>query len=90
MFRATIGVTLKESILDPQGQTTLRALGSLGFQEATNLRIGKYYVITLNSANEAEARKKIDEMCEKLLVNPVIEKYALVDLENLRSATNHP
>lgn len=81
-FRAKIDVTLKDSILDPAGKTTLQALGSLGFQEAEDLRIGKHYVLMVNSGSKAEAKKCVDEMCQKLLVNPVIEKY-IVDLEPL-------
>ena len=82
MFQATINVTLKKSILDPQGQTTLHALASLGFKTAKSLRIGKHFVLNLDTSNEAEAKRVVDDMCKKLLVNPVIEEYS-VSLEKV-------
>ena len=80
-YTATVTVTLKNSILDPQGQTGLQALNSLGFQNALDLRVGKYYVIKVNSANEVEAKQTVEEMCNKLLVNPVIEQIQFVKVE---------
>lgn len=82
IFRATVDVTLKKSILDPQGQTTLQALEALGFQDAKDLRVGKHFVLTVNSATQLEAEKKVKEMCEKLLINPIIEEY-FVKVEDL-------
>ena len=75
IFKAIVDVTLKKSILDPQGQTTLHALETLGFQEAKDLRVGKHFVLTVNSANAVEAEEKVRQMCEKVLINPVIEEY---------------
>ena len=75
MFKAKIHVTLKKSVLDPQGKTVLHALGSMGFNEAKDLRVGKYFEMALEAANQAEAQKKVKEMCDKLLVNTVIEDY---------------
>lgn len=74
-FTATVDVTLKKSIQDPQGQTTLHALEALGFQGTTDLRVGKHFVLKVNSANQSEAEKKVEDMCKKLLINPVIEEY---------------
>ncbi len=76
MFKATINVTLKKSVLDPQGQTVLHALDTLGFHEAKGLRVGKYFELTLDSSNQAQAEARIREMCDKLLTNPVIEEYS--------------
>jgi phosphoribosylformylglycinamidine synthase subunit PurS len=75
MFKAKIHVTLKKSVLDPQGKTVLHALGSMGFNEAKDLRVGKYFELALEASNQAEAQKKVKEMCDKLLVNTVIEDY---------------
>ncbi len=75
MFKATINVTLKKSVLDPQGQTVLHALDSLGFKEAKNLRVGKFFELALDAENRQKAEARIREMCEKLLTNPVIEDY---------------
>ncbi len=75
MFLATVTVTIKENVLDPQGQAVEGALHSLGFEEASNVRIGKYMELTIDSGDREEAHRKVVEMCEKLLSNPVIEDY---------------
>jgi phosphoribosylformylglycinamidine synthase subunit PurS len=82
MYKAKIDVTLKKSILDPQGKTALQALGSLGFDNAKDLRVGKHFVLTVDAATKADATKSVNQMCEILLVNPVIEEYS-VQLEAL-------
>jgi phosphoribosylformylglycinamidine synthase PurS subunit len=76
MYKAKIHVTLKKSVLDPQGKTVLHALESLGFKDAKDLRVGKYFELALEAANQGDAKKKVKEMCDKLLVNTVIEDYA--------------
>ncbi len=75
MLKATVYVTIKQGVLDPQGVAVQGALHSMGFQEANHVRIGKYMEIQLdtNDRNQAEARVK--DMCEKLLANTVIEDY---------------
>lgn len=75
MFEARIYVTLKESVLDPQGQAVLGSLHHMGHKNVQDVRIGKYIEVKLNSANEAEARKEIESYCNGLLVNQVIETY---------------
>lgn len=75
-FKALIHTSLKKSVLDPQGQTTLHALESLGFKEAEGLRIGKYFEMLLEATDRVEAEKSIHAMCDKLLHNPVIEEYS--------------
>lgn len=74
MFLARINITLKDSILDPQGETIKEALLKLGFT-TESVRIGKYIEIKIDSKNESEAKEKVDQMCKKLLYNPEIEKY---------------
>ena len=76
MYKATVNVTLKKSVLDPQGQTVLHALESLGFKEAKNLRVGKFFELTLDASDRQKAEARIREMCDKLLINPVIEEYS--------------
>jgi phosphoribosylformylglycinamidine synthase len=76
MYKATINVTLKKSVLDPQGKTVLHALESLGFKEAQNLRVGKYFELTVNADNKQKAESRVKEMCDKVLINPVIEEYS--------------
>ncbi len=74
-MKARIYVTLKKGVLDPQGKTVEEALHSMGFKEAHNLRIGKYMEMELNGSSREEAEERVREMCEKLLVNTVIEDY---------------
>jgi len=75
MFEARIHVTLKKSVLDPQGDTVRSALASLGFQGVNDCRIGKFMVVRLNEREMAKAKAQVGEMCRKLLANPVIEDY---------------
>lgn len=75
MIRAKVYVTLRKGVLDPQGETVKGALEALGFTGVRDVRIGKFMVITMNSASQEEAKAQIDEMCKKLLANPVIEDY---------------
>ncbi len=75
MLEARIHVTLKQSVLDPQGDTVRSALASLGFRDVTDCRIGKFMVLRLDEQDPARARARVDEMCRKLLANPVIEDY---------------
>ncbi|MEA3509268.1 MAG: phosphoribosylformylglycinamidine synthase subunit PurS [candidate division NC10 bacterium] len=75
MIRVKVYVTLKGGVLDPQGETVKGALEMLGFGGVTDVRIGKFMVITLNGVSREEATSRVDQMCKKLLANPVIEDY---------------
>jgi phosphoribosylformylglycinamidine synthase PurS subunit len=75
MFEARIHVTLKKSVLDPQGDTVKSGLASLGFSTVHDCRIGKFMVLRLHETDATAAKAKVDEMCRKLLANPVIEEY---------------
>ena len=73
-MKAKVYVTLKQGVLDPQGQAVARALGRLGFGEVTDARIGKYIEMQIDdSVKDVDAHLK--QMCEKLLANTVIEEY---------------
>lgn len=74
-MKAIVYVTIKQSVLDPQGVAVQGALHSVGFQEVESLRIGKYIEIELNTDDRAEAEKRVAAMCEKLLANTVVEDY---------------
>lgn len=76
MYKAAINVTLKKSVLDPQGKTVLHALESLGFKDAKDLRVGKYFELAVDAANKQQAESRVKEMCDKVLINPVIEEYS--------------
>ena len=79
-MKARVVVTLKQSVLDPQGQAVTRALGSLGFSEVKDARLGKIIELDLDARDEAEARKRVEQMCEKLLANTVIEEYRVEEI----------
>lgn len=78
VWTVEVKVTLKPSVLDPQGATVQRALHSMGYTELTGARIGKYLQLTFNPGlRREEVEKQARHMCDKLLVNPVIEQYHL-------------
>ena len=76
-MKAKVYVTLKKSVLDPQGKAVQHALVSMGFPEAKDVRIGKYIELDLATVDKAQAESKVKTMCEKLLANTVIEDYKI-------------
>lgn len=77
-MKAVVNVRLKPAVLDPQGQAIAHALDSLGFEGVGEVRQGKLIEIELAGETDPEAaRKRLVEMCEKLLANPVIEDYEI-------------
>lgn len=74
-YSATVDVMLKPGISDPQGQTIERAMPALGFEGVSGVRVGKRITLTVDAADADTARAKVEEMCERLLANPVIESY---------------
>ena len=72
---AKIYITLKKDVLDPQGSVIANSLKSLGFNNIADVRQGKFIEIKRDSENKETANKQINEMCEKLLANLVIEDY---------------
>ncbi len=74
-YQAQIYVTLRPSVLDPAGTAVQSGLHHMGFETVAQVRIGKYIEVTLMAADEASARQQLDQMCDQLLTNPVIENY---------------
>ena len=74
-MKAKIYVTPKDGILDPQGAVASKTLISMGYKMVAGARVGKLIELTLNCHDRQEAAEKIAEMCDKLLVNSVIEEY---------------
>jgi phosphoribosylformylglycinamidine synthase len=72
---ARIHVSFKPVVLDPQGETVLNGLHQLGFAGVSRVRVGKLFEITLSAADQAAAEEVVRQMCERLLANPVIERY---------------
>jgi len=73
--KANVYVTLKEEVLDPQGDAVRRALGQLGFEDVESVRVGKLIEIDIAGDDRVAAEKELRSMCEKLLSNPVIEDF---------------
>lgn len=76
-MNARVFVTLKSGVLDPEGQAVARSLGGLGFGEVGEVRLGKMIELRLDSTDPAAARVRLEEMCKRLLANPVIEDYRI-------------
>ena len=75
MAKVKIYVTLKDGVLDPQGKTVQFALDKMGYKNIESVRVGKY--IEIDTKNDGkDLKKEIDEICDKLLANPNIEKYS--------------
>ncbi len=74
-MKAKVHVTLKQGILDPQGKAIEHALESMGFPDASDVRVGKYMEFELKETNRAKAEAAVKQMCERLLANTVIEEY---------------
>ncbi len=76
MMKAHVYVTLKTSVLDPQGQTIHNALRKLGFAEVAAVRQGKYFQLSLADGTASEtARAQVERIARDVLTNPVIEEY---------------
>ena len=80
-MKAIVHVTLKRDVLDPQGKAIQRASASLGYDALRSVRQGKLFEIELDAPDEQKARALLDELCDKLLANPVIEDHRVVSLE---------
>ncbi len=74
-MKAYVYVSLKKSVLDPQGKTIHGALRKMGFQSVTDVRQGKYFEVTLDGLDEAQARQEVERIARQVLTNPVIEEF---------------
>lgn len=74
-MKAKVYVTLKDEVLDPQGDAVRRALQALGFEQVGNVRVGKLIEIDLADEDRKAAEDELRQMCQKLLANPVIEDF---------------
>ena len=80
-YHARIYVTLRPSVLDPAGTAVQLGLDHMGYTDVESVRIGKYIEVNLNATDETHAHQQLDEMCDKLFANPVIENYR-IELES--------
>lgn len=75
-YVATIQVALKPTVNDPEGNTIAGALGTLGFDGVSRVRAGKFFEVEIEAGGKKKAARQVDEMCARLLANPVIETYS--------------
>ncbi len=75
-LQASIFVSLKPPVSDPEGLTIAGALNQLGFNNVKDVRSGKYFQLKLEAKNLISAEKSVNDMCRQLLSNPVIEDYS--------------
>ncbi|RFU68903.1 phosphoribosylformylglycinamidine synthase subunit PurS [Peribacillus saganii] len=74
MYKVKVYVTLRESVLDPQGSAVVHSLHSMNYKEVQEVRIGKYMELTIEKTSR-DIDETVKELCEKLLANTVIEDY---------------
>lgn len=77
MFKATVIITLRPSILDPKGKACHHALNQLGLSSVSSVRMGKMIEMNIETTNESEAYKIAKDACDKLLANNVMEDYVI-------------
>ncbi len=77
-FRVAVVVTIRRSIADVQGMTVEQALHAIGFPMIEDVRIGKYVEMLVTAASAEEARAYVEQACQQLLANPVIEDYRVM------------
>jgi phosphoribosylformylglycinamidine synthase subunit PurS len=85
-YLAKILVTLRPSVLDPAGVAVQSGLQQLGYDKVEQVRIGKYIELTITSPDEKKARQDLNNICDQMLANPVIENYRF-DLIEVESQT---
>ena len=77
-MKIKIIVTLKKSVLDPQGTVVQQALNGMGFKNVNEVRQGKFFEINIDEKDQKKAEEKAEDMCKNLLTNMVIEDYKII------------
>ena len=80
-MKISVVITLKKDVLDPQGKVIHQTLDGMGFNNINEVRQGKYFEIDTKENDPQKAKNIVEEMCNKLLANLVIENYKIVDLK---------
>jgi phosphoribosylformylglycinamidine synthase PurS subunit len=83
-LRVRVLIKPKEGILDPQGQAVERALPALGYEDVSNVHVGRLVELELPDGPPADVTARVEEMCERLLANPLIESYEVQPLDEKR------
>ena len=86
-FRVRLLVSLKEGLLDPQGKAVESALPALGWDNVSDVGVGKYLRFEVEAEGEEAARKQAEQMANRFLTNPVIEDHAILEVEPAEPAT---
>ena len=73
-------ITLKKDVLDPQGKVIQQTLDGMNFKNVNEVRQGKYFEIDVNENDPKKAKEIVEDMCEKLLANLVIENYKIIEI----------
>lgn len=87
-FLATVLVSLKPGLLDPQGKAVEGSLPAMGWTNVSNVRIGKYVELEVEAPDEAAATAQVREMADRLLSNPVIERFVVTGVHELAGLTS--
>ncbi len=87
-YHCRIYVTLRSSVLDPAGVAVQSGLHQLGYEGVEQVRIGKYIELTITANDKTQAETQVDEMCDRLLANPVIENYCY-EITALKATGSH-
>ena len=80
-MKISVIITLKKDVLDPQGKVIHQTLDGMGFNNINEVRQGKYFEIDTKESDPKKAKEKVEEMCNKLLTNLVIENYKIIDAQ---------
>ena len=77
MFEAKVTITLKKGISDPEGANTLKALHLLGFDQVTEAKTTRVFHLSLDGTSKQTVKSEVEQMCQRLLTNPVIHNYTI-------------
>jgi len=80
-MKISVIVTLKKDVLDPQGKVIYQTLDGMGFKDVNEIRQGKYFEIDVQENDNTKAKKIVEDMCDKLLANLVIENYKIIEIQ---------
>ncbi len=80
-MKISVIITLKKDVLDPQGKVIHQTLEGMNFKNVNEVRQGKYFEIDVNENDPKKAKEIVEDMCEKLLANLVIENYKIIEIQ---------
>ncbi len=81
-MKVVINISLKDGVLDPEGQAIQTSLSNLGFNDFENVRIGKQIILNIDKLDKSDVFQAADQMCQKILANTFIENYKIDILED--------